>query len=86
MLTRHEDFAQYCGRTVSHVGRFCLVQQGGMDPDSRAQTAAGCVQAQVEEADAEKPGPAVLVFALNGLERLEIGADPGKTRDCASMA
>jgi len=41
-----------------------------MVPDSRAQAAAGRVQAQVEEADAEKRGPAVLVFALKGLERL----------------
>ena len=57
-----------------------------MDPDSRAQTAVGRLQAQFEEADAEKRGPAVLVFALKGLERLEIGADPCKTRDCASMA
>ena len=47
-----------------------------MDPDSRAQTAGGRVQAQVEEADAEKWGPAVLVFALKDLEGLGIGVDP----------
>ena len=47
-----------------------------MDPDSRAQTAAGHIQAQVEEADAEKRGPAVLVFALKDLEGLGIRVDP----------
>ena len=41
-----------------------------MDPDSRAQTEARRVQAQVEETDDKKPGSAVLVFALKDLERL----------------
>jgi len=57
-----------------------------MDPDSRTASAAGRVQAQVEKGGAEKPGPAVLVFAFKDLERLEIGADPCETRDCESMA
>jgi hypothetical protein len=56
-----------------------------MDPDSC--TASLCrVQAQGEEADPEKPGPAVLVFAFKDLERLEIGADPCETGDCDSIA
>ena len=42
----------------------------------RAQTAAGRVQAQVEEADAEKQGPAVLGLALKDMEGLGIGVDP----------
>ncbi len=49
-------------------------------------TAARRVQAQVEEALAEKQGPSILVVALKDLERLEIGVDPRKTRDCDSMA
>jgi len=43
-----------------------------MGPDSRAQTAAQRIQAEVEEANAEKQGPAILVVALKGLERLDI--------------
>jgi len=78
---RHADSAHDGGRTVSHVDRFRLVQQDGMDPDSRAQTAAGRVQAQVEETDDRKPGPAVLVLDLESLERMEIRADYGKTRN-----
>jgi hypothetical protein len=52
-----------------------------MDPASRAQTAAGRVHTQVEEADAEKRGPAVLVCALKDLEGLGIGVDPRETGD-----
>ncbi len=52
-----------------------------MDPDSRAQTAGGRVQAQVEEADAKKWGPAVLVFALKDLEGLGIGVNPREAGD-----
>jgi len=51
---------------------FLLGSTGGMDPDSCTASAAGRVQTQGEEADPEKPGPAVLVFAFKDLERLEI--------------
>jgi hypothetical protein len=62
-----------------------MVQLVGRDPDSRAQTATHRVQAQVEEADDKKPGPAVLVVAFEDLERLKIRTDPGKTRDLDPM-
>ena len=39
------------------------------------------VEAQVEEAPAEKQGPSILVVALKALERLEIGADSRQARD-----
>ncbi len=58
--------------TVSQSARFHMVQPLISDPDSRVQTATGRVQAQVEEADTEKRGPAVLVFALKDLEGLGI--------------
>jgi len=56
-------------------GNVRAVQSDGMDLNSRAKTAAGGVQAQIEEADVEKLGPGGLVFARQGLERLEIRAD-----------
>ena len=56
-----------------------------MDPDSRAQTAACRVQAQVEEATAKKPGPAILVVSLKGLERLDVRVDPREAGDRDSM-
>ena len=62
-----------------------MAAPGGLGAYSRVTTAARGVQAQVEEALAEKQGPAVLVVALKDLERLEIGVDPRKTRDGDSM-
>jgi hypothetical protein len=53
-----------------------MVRWGGMDPDSRAQTAAQHIQTEVEETNAVKQGPAILVFALKALEKLDIKADP----------
>ena len=76
---RHEDPARGAGHTVSQSARLHMVQPDGWDPDSRAQTAARRVQAQVEETDDKKLGSVVLVVAFEDLERLEIGTDPGKT-------
>ena len=59
---------------------------GDIYADSRVMTAACGVPAQVEEAPAEKQGPSILVVALKGLERLEIGTDSGKARDRDPMA
>ena len=78
---RHEDPARGAGHTVSQSARLHMVQPDGWDPDSRAQTAARRVQAQVEETDDKKLGSVVLVVAFEDLERLEIGTDPGKTRN-----
>ncbi len=50
----HEDPTFDRGRTVSQFDCLLVVQSGGMDPDSRAQTAARRIQAQVEEAETEK--------------------------------
>ena len=69
---RHEDPTHGGGRTVSQSARLHVVQPGGMDSDSRAQTAAQRVQAEVEEARAEEQGPAILVVALKGLGKLDI--------------
>jgi hypothetical protein len=63
-----------------------MAAPGGLGADSRVTTAARGVQAQVEETLAEKQGPFILVVALKDLERLEIGVDRRKTRDCNSMA
>jgi len=52
--SRHENFAHDSGPTVSQSARLHVVQPVGRDPDSRAQTAAQRVQAEVEEAAAEK--------------------------------
>ena len=69
---RHEDPTHGGGCTVSQSARLHVVQPGGMDSDSRAQTAAQRVQAEVEEARAEEQGPAILVVALKGLGKLDI--------------
>jgi len=53
---RHEDPARGAGHTVSQSDRLHMVQPDGWYPDSRAQTAARRVQAQVEETDDKKPG------------------------------
>lgn len=74
------------GRSVAQSGNLRMVQSGGLGPDSRLTTTARGVQAQVEETDGEKWGPVFLVVAFKGLERLEIGVDLRKTRDCDSMA
>jgi serine/threonine protein kinase len=58
---RHEDPARGAGHTVSQSARLHMVQPDGWDPDSRAQTAARRVQAQVEETDDKKLGSVVLV-------------------------
>ena len=60
------------GRTVSQSARLHVVQPGGMDSDSRAQTAAQRVQAEVEEASAEEQRPPILVVALKDLGKLDI--------------
>jgi hypothetical protein len=49
-----------------------MVQSGGMDPDSRAQTATQHIQAEVEKASDEKQGSAVLDLALKNLGKLDI--------------
>jgi hypothetical protein len=73
---RHEDPARGGSRTVSQSARLHVVQSGGMDPDSRAQTATQHLQAEIEKANPEKQGPAVLVPTLKDLDRLDIRADP----------
>ena len=69
---RHEDPAHGGSRTVSQSARLHMVQSGGWDPDSRAQTATQHIQTEVEEASAEEQGPAILVVALKALGRLDI--------------
>ena len=78
---RHENSAHDGGLAVSKPGSFRKAQSGRLDADSRVTTAARGIPAQVEEAPAEKQGPSILVVALKGLERLEIGADFRRTRD-----
>jgi hypothetical protein len=78
---QHEDLAHGVGHTVSQSTCLHMVQQIGRDPDSRTQTAAYGLQAQVEETDNRKLGPAVLVFDLKSLERMEIRADYSKARN-----
>ena len=70
---------------MAQSGYLYVVRSGGMGADFRVATAARGIQAQVEEAPALKQRPFLLVFALKALERLEIGVDPRKTRDCDSM-
>ena len=69
---RHENSAHDGGLAVPKLGSFRKAQSGDLGADSRVTTAARGVQAQVEEAAAEKQGPSILVVALKGLERLEI--------------
>ena len=69
---RLENSAHDGGLAVSKPGSFREAQSGCLGADSRVTTAARGVQAQVEEAPAEKQGPSILVVALKGLERLEI--------------
>ncbi len=47
---------------------FAWFNRTSLDPNSRSQTAARRIQAQVEEALAEKQRPSVLVVALKDLE------------------
>lgn len=82
---RHEDFTYDRGRSVSQSGYLRVVQSDGMGTESCVTTAARRVQAQVEEATAKKPGSAILVVALKGLERLDLRVGPRKTRDCDPM-
>jgi hypothetical protein len=49
-----------------------MAQPGGMDPDSRAQTATQHIQAEVEKASDEKQGSAVLGLALKNLGERDI--------------
>jgi hypothetical protein len=83
---RHADSAHDDGPAISKLGSFRMAGPGGLGADSRATTVARGVQAQVEETLAEKQEPSILVAALKDLERLKIGVDPRKTRDCDSMA
>ena len=82
---RHEDSTHDDGPAISKLSSFRMVGLGGLGAYSRVTTAARGVQAQVEEALAEKQGPSILVVALKDLERLEIGVDPRKTKDRDSM-
>ena len=77
----HEGFAYDRDRSVSQSGHLHVVQSGGMVADSRVTTAARRVQTQVEEATVKKPGPAILVVAFKGMERLDLRVGPRKTRD-----
>jgi hypothetical protein len=83
---RHKSPACNRGRSVSLSGNLRVVQSHGMFADSRVTTAARRVQAQVEEATVKKPGPAILVLAFKGLERLDLRVGPRKTGDCDPMA
>jgi hypothetical protein len=47
-------------------------QSGGMDPDSRTQTATQHIQTEIEEASAEEQGSAILGIALKGLGKLDV--------------
>lgn len=73
------------GPAISKLGSFRMAGPGSLAADSCLTTAARGVQAQVEEALAEKQGPSILVVALKDLEKLDIGVDPRKTGDCDSM-
>ena len=78
---RHEDSAHDGGRTVPQSGHPRVVQSGSRAADPRAETATHRLQAQVEEADAEKQGSAVLVVAVKDLEGLDMRADSRETGD-----
>ena len=82
---RHETFAYYRGPSVSQSGNLRVVQSGGMGADSRVTTAARRLRAQVEETSVKEQGPAFLVLALKGSERLDLRVSPRKTRDHDSM-
>jgi hypothetical protein len=62
-----------------------LVQQGGLDPDSRTQTPTRSLQTQGEEVTAQKQRSVILVIALKGLHRLDFGIGPCETRNRPSL-
>ena len=58
-----------------------MVQPDGRIASPRPQTTINRIQAQDEKAKPKKSGSMVLGLAIVDMEGLEIGTDPGETRD-----